>query len=75
MNTLTLTTTSRRTALIELARSIAARARWTATLQQIRDVGAQLDALDPSSPEATDVLNAARLILQRKLEALDRLGA
>lgn len=78
MNTPILTTTERRTALIELARSLARRARRervTSALRYIRRIGAQLDALDPASAEAPDVLDAASDELGAWGAYLDRMGS
>lgn len=61
-----------------LARHLATRARrarLVGTLDQIRHVGAQLDALDPASTEAPDVLDAAGDILYSAADALEAMGA
>lgn len=65
----------RRSALLSLARTIARRARRERhqdVLDRVRSIGAQLDALDPASPAASDVLDAAFNQLIRNSEAIDQ---
>lgn len=70
-----LTDTERRAALLDLARSLATRSRRcraTLCLERVRHVGTQLDALDPASREAPDVLHAAAQQLGMLVVALDK---
>lgn len=74
MNTPICTAPERRTALIDMARSLARRARRArrvGTLRTIRRIGAQLDALNPDAPEAHDVLDAASDALGMEADWLD----
>lgn len=61
-----------------LARRLATRARrarLVGALEEIRHVGAQLDALDPASPEAPAVLDATITVLDRNADVLEAMGA
>lgn len=53
----------------------ARRARLAGALAEIRQVGKQLDALDPESPAARDVMDAAAAILDRNADTLELMGA
>lgn len=77
MTTITLNLASRRV-LLDKARRLATRARRArriADLDIIREIGQQLDALDPESAEAPDVLRVASRMLHFRLQVLDWAGA
>lgn len=68
----------RRAFQLALTRGLAGRARRArllGALDEIRHVGAQLDALDVSAPESPDVLDATIVILKRHADTLEAMGA
>ncbi|OIU84620.1 hypothetical protein [Microbacterium sp. AR7-10] len=68
----------RRRALIAECRRYATRARRArlrGLLADIRSIGHQLDALDPTAPEATDVIKAATRLMDSIHRDLELCGA
>lgn len=64
---------TRRRAYLAAARylaPIARRRRRVNALQEIRHIGAQLNALDPASTEAPDVLDACATALRQHIDTL-----
>jgi hypothetical protein len=67
-----------RRGLLSIAYGTACRARRARHIEQLdaaRRIGAQLDAVDVGSPEARDVIQAARDAIHTVADQLDDLGA